>query len=101
MIFWVLKYYFLAAQQRSTVKLPSFFSRFQTKEHVLTINKSEITSENGSIGDVSQIEDNHWSYKDEKLGFRYLYRFFTHALTHKPQNTYLDVFVALFGFSHF
>ena len=66
MIFGVLMYYFLAVQQRSTVKLPSAFSRFQSEEHVLTINKSEITSENGSIGDFSETEDNHRSYKQRK-----------------------------------
>ena len=52
-------YQFAAAQQTITVKFPAFFFRFQTKEHVLSVNKSEITGENAFNGDILDIEDNH------------------------------------------
>ena len=62
-------YYFGAAQQTSKVKLPAFFLRFQSKEHVLRVNKSEITGENAFNGNLFEIEDNHESSKDEKNWF--------------------------------
>ena len=57
-------------QQRSTVKLPTFFFlRFQTKERILRVNKNEITGENAFNGDLLEIEDNHEYIKDEKMSF--------------------------------
>ena len=50
-------------QQTSTVKLPTLFFRFQTKERVLRVNKSEITGENAFNADLLEIEDNHESIK--------------------------------------
>ena len=35
-------YYFAAAQQTSTAKLPGFFQRFQIEEHVLRVKVFEI-----------------------------------------------------------
>ena len=64
-------YQFPAAQQTNTVKLPAFFFfRFQTKERVLRVNKSEITGENAFDGDLFEIEDNHESSKDKKTWFQ-------------------------------
>ena len=37
------------------------FLRFQTKEHVLRVNKSEITGESAFNGDLFDVEDNHES----------------------------------------
>ena len=53
-------------QQTSTVKLPAFFLRFQTKECILRVNKSDITGENTFNGDLFEIDDNHESSKDKK-----------------------------------
>ena len=44
-MFGVLMYYFAAVQQTSTVKLPAFFLRFETEEHILRVNESEVTGE--------------------------------------------------------
>ena len=55
-------------QQTSTVKKP-FFLRFQAKEHVLGVNKSETTGENAFNGDVFETDDNHESSKDKKTWF--------------------------------
>ena len=57
---------FAAAQHRSTVKLPRICLKFQTKEPIVSVNKSEITDENGFHEDIFEIEDNHESRKDEK-----------------------------------
>ena len=57
-------------EQASTVKLPAFFIlRFQTKERVLRVSKSEFTGENTFNGDLLEIEDNHKYSKDEKAWF--------------------------------
>ena len=40
--------------------------RFQTEEHVLSVNKSEITGQNTFNGDVFEVKDNHEWSKDEK-----------------------------------
>ena len=63
-MFGVLMYQFAAVQQTITVKLSAFFSRFQTEERVVNVNKSEITGENAFNGDLLEIEDNHESSKD-------------------------------------
>ena len=60
------------------------------QERVLRVNKSEITGETGEkafAGDLLEIEDNHASSRDKKLGFRYFCRFVTHALTLRLRNT--------------
>ena len=62
-------YYFSSAQQTSTVKLPAFFLEFPTEEHVLRVNKSQITGENTFNGDLFEIEDNHESSKHKKIWF--------------------------------
>ena len=62
-------YLFAAAKQTSTVKLPAFYLRVQTKEHVLRVNKSAVTDENAFHGDLFEIEDNHESSRDEKTWF--------------------------------
>ena len=51
------------------MNLLAFFLRFQTKERVLRVNKSNITGENAFDGDLFAIEDNHESSKDEKTWF--------------------------------
>ena len=56
-------------QQTSTVKLSALFLRFQTKEHILRVHKSEITGENAFNGDLLEIEDNHEQSKVEKTWF--------------------------------
>ena len=69
-IFGLLMYQFAAMQQTSTVKISTFFIlRFQTKECILRVNKSEITGENTFNGDLFDIDDNHESNKDEKTWF--------------------------------
>ena len=62
-------YQLAAAQQTSTVKLQAFFLRFQSKQRVLTVNKSKITGENTFNVDHFEIETNHGSSKDEKTFF--------------------------------
>ena len=56
-------------QQTSTVKLPTFFWRFQTKERVLKVNKSKITGKNTFNGYHFDIEGDHESSKDKKTLF--------------------------------
>ena len=51
------------------MKLLSLFLRFQTEEGVLRINKGKVTGENAFLGDLSGIEENHESSKDEKTWF--------------------------------
>ena len=53
----------------STVKLPAYFWRFQTKECVLRVNKSKITSEYTFNGDHLETEDNHEPTEDEETLF--------------------------------
>ena len=62
-------YYFAATQQTRTLKLPAYLLIFQTKEHVLRINKSKITAKNSFDGDHFESEGNHESSKDEKSLF--------------------------------
>ena len=52
-------YQFAAAPETSAVKFSVLFFRFQTKEHVLKVNKGEITGENAFNGGLFEIEDNH------------------------------------------
>ena len=56
-------------QQTSTVKLPVFYLRLQTEEHVLRVNKSEMTGENDFHAEPFEIEDNHESSKNKKTWF--------------------------------
>ena len=51
------------------MKLPAFFLRFQTEEHVLRVNENKITGENTFNGDHFEIEGKHVSSKDEKILF--------------------------------
>ena len=39
--------------------------RFQTKEHILRVDKSDITGENAFHGDLFENQDNHESRKNE------------------------------------
>ena len=57
---------FADAQHTSTIKLPRICLRFQTEERIASVNKSEITRENGFHGDIFEIEDTHESRKDER-----------------------------------
>ena len=68
-IFPVCIYRFVAVQQTSTLKLPANSSEFQTKEHFLSVNKSEITGENAFNGNDFGVEGNHRSGKEEKIAF--------------------------------
>ena len=60
---------FAAAKQTSTVKLPAFYLRVQTKERVLRVNKSAVTGENAFHGDLFKIVDNNASSKYKKTWF--------------------------------
>ena len=51
------------------MKLQAFCLRFQTEEHILRVNKSDMTDENAFHADLSEIEDNHEASKDEKTWF--------------------------------
>ena len=51
------------------MKLPAFFSSFQTEECVLRVDKSQITDENAFHGDLFEIQDNNESSKDKKTWF--------------------------------
>ena len=68
-IFGVYMYYFAAPQQTSAAKLPAFFQRFQTKEHVLSINKTKSSGENAFHGYHFETEGNHESSNDKKTLF--------------------------------
>ena len=62
-------YYFAAAQETSTLKLPACFENFKTEEGVLRVNKSKITRENTFNGGHFDIECNHGSSSYEKTFF--------------------------------
>ena len=62
-------YWFAAAQQTSTVKLPAFFLRFQRDEYVPRITKSKITSENTINGYHFDVNFNNESSKEKKIIF--------------------------------
>ena len=52
------------------MKLPAFFFlRFQTKESVLRVNKSEVAGEIAFNGDLLEIEENREYSKEEKAWF--------------------------------
>ena len=51
------------------MKITTFSLRFERKEHVLKVNKSEITGENTFKGDLCETEANHDSSKDEETLF--------------------------------
>ena len=72
-----------------------------TEEHVLRVNKSDITSGNTFTADHSEIEANHDSINDKEICFEYFCKFVTSALTFRPRNTYLYVFRTLFDFCNF
>ena len=57
------------AQKTSTVKFPKSFLRFQTKEHVLSVNKSQITGQNAFNGKNFDAKENHELSKNEKTYF--------------------------------
>ena len=65
----MLIYLFAAAQQTSTMKLPTFYLRLQTEERVLSIDKGEITRENAFHGDLCEIEDKHKKGTGEETWF--------------------------------
>ena len=54
---------------QSSKPVPVRYLRFQTKEPVLRVNKSEITSENDSNENLFGIEDNNESSEDESTYF--------------------------------
>ena len=51
------------------MEITAFFLRFQTKQRVLRVNKSEITGENTFDGDHFEIEANHDSSQDKETLF--------------------------------
>ena len=62
-------YLFAAAQQTSTMKLPTFYLRLQTEERFLSINRGEITGENAFHVDLCEIEDKYKKGKGEETWF--------------------------------
>ena len=48
------------------MKLQALCLRFQTKEGILRVNKSDIIGHNAFHGDLFEIEDNRESSKDKK-----------------------------------
>ena len=52
------------------MNLPTFCLRFETKEPVLRVDKSEITGENAFHGDLLDTEDNNEASKDKKVWFQ-------------------------------
>ena len=51
------------------MKLLAFFLRFQTEEHVVRVNKSEITGRNTLNGDHFEIKGNHELNRDQETLF--------------------------------
>ena len=51
------------------MKFPKSFLRFQTKEHVLSVNKSQITGQNAFNGKNFDAKENHELSKNEKTYF--------------------------------
>ena len=94
-------YQFAAAQQKSTVKLPAFFQRFQTEERVLRVNESKITDENIFNGGYFETESKDESNNDEKIWFWVFLQICDPCFPLRPQNMYIYVFEPLFGFCNF
>ena len=51
--------------QTSIVEITAFYLIYETEEHVLRVNKSEITGENSFNGDHFEIETKYYWNKDE------------------------------------
>ena len=49
-------YYFAAAQQTSTAKLPAFFQKLKKTVRVLRVNEAKLTSRNTSIVNFFALE---------------------------------------------
>ena len=77
--FFVYMYQLVASQKTNIVKLLAFIFRFQAKERVLRVNKSNITCEKTFNGDHFENSTNNGSRKDEKLCFGRFCKFVTSA----------------------
>ena len=91
-IFCMYMYWFTAGQQTGTAKLPTFFSRFQTKERFVSVVKSKITGEKKFNGNHLGNKSNQRLSKDRKKLFGYFCKFVTRAFTLRPQKSHFYVF---------
>ena len=56
------------------MKVPAGYFIFQTKEHLLTVNKSEITSEHAFTQNFFGIEDNNELSEDKNTWFQVVFK---------------------------
>ena len=83
-------YWYATAQQTSTVKLSTFFSRFESEERVLRANKSKITCKKTFDGDDLGTEGNHGLSKHKKSLFGVFSQIYDYCFnTHTPKQIYL------------
>ena len=92
-------YQYVAAEQTNIVKLPTFFSRFESEERVLRVKKGNILKKFNAYH--FGIEGNHGSINTKKVCLWYFRRFMTSALTLRPRNTDMYIFRVLFAFTNF
>ena len=64
--FWRLHILLCCCAANQCTEITGTFLRIQTKELVLSVNKSKITGENTFNGDHCEIGGNHGSGKDKK-----------------------------------
>ena len=82
-------------------EITRFFLRFENKECILRINKSEILVKTLLMETTLRLQVSMNKVKTKELCFGYFCRFVTSALTIRQRNTYIYVFRVLFGFSIF
>ena len=76
--------------------------RLQTEESILRVNKSNITGENTFDENHFEIEASDGSSKDEKTFWVFFFsRFVTSALTLRPLNKNIYVFLSIVWFLKF
>ena len=100
-IFGIQMYQFAAVEQTGTAKLLAFFQRFQTKEHVLRVNKSNLLMKTLLMEIILQLKVIMIQIITEKYCFGYFGIFVTQGLTLRLRSTYIYVFQTFFGFCSF
>ena len=92
---------FAAVEQTGTAKLLAFFQRFQSKEHVLRVNKSNLLMKTLLMEIILQLKVIMIQIITQKYCFGYFGIFVTRGLTLRPRSTYIYVFQTFFGFCSF
>ena len=94
-------YYLSAVQQTNRAKLAAFFWRFETEEHILRVNKSNLLLKTILMEIIFPLKITIIEITTKKHCFGCFGRFMTRGLTIRPRSTYIYVFQTFFGFCSF